>query len=176
MDPSEVTLEQAIALLGLPRRLGHHPETDKVVNAGIGRFGPYVVSEGKYKSLGKEDDVLTIGLDRAVELLAQAKTRGGATPVKELGKHPDDEQPVNIFEGRYGPYIKHGKINVTIPKDREIESVSLEEALVWIAEKAAQKGVKTKKKKAAKKKTTKKKSAKKKKTTKKKKSAKKKAD
>ncbi|HSG70098.1 MAG TPA: topoisomerase C-terminal repeat-containing protein, partial [Planctomycetaceae bacterium] len=126
----------------------------------------------KYKSLEKEDDVLTIGLDRAVELLAQAKTRGGATPVKELGKHPDDEQPVNIFEGRYGPYIKHGKINATLPKDRELESVTLEEALVLIAEKAAQKGVKTKKK-AATKKSTKKKSAKK-KTTKKKKSSKKK--
>ena len=174
MDPENLTLEQAIALLGLPRRLGHHPETNNVVNAGVGRFGPYVVSSGKYKSLGKEDDVLTIGLDRAVELIAQAKTRGGATPVKELGKHPDDEAPINIFEGRYGPYVKHGKINATIPKDRELESVTLEEALGWIAEKAAQKGVKTKKKKAAKKKktakkkTTKKKTAKKKKTTKKK--------
>jgi DNA topoisomerase I len=176
MDPSEVTLEQAVALLGLPRRLGHHPETDKVVNAGIGRFGPYVVSEGKYKSLEKEDDVLTIGLDRAVELLAQAKTRGGATPVKELGKHPDDEQPVNIFEGRYGPYVKHGKVNATVPKEREIENVTLEEALVWLAEKAAQKGVKTKKKKAAKKKTAKKKTAKKKSTKKKKSSKKKKAE
>ncbi|HUG18407.1 MAG TPA: topoisomerase C-terminal repeat-containing protein, partial [Planctomycetaceae bacterium] len=118
-------------------------------------------------------DVLTIGLDRAVELLAQAKTRGGATPVKELGKHPDDEQPVNIFEGRYGPYIKHGKINATLPKDRELESVTLEEALVLIAEKAAQKGVKTKKKTPAKKKTTQKKATKK-KTAKKKKSSKKK--
>ena len=147
MDPSTLTFEQAVKLLELPRRLGHHPETGKVVNAGIGRFGPYVVSEGKYKSLGKEDDVLTVGLERAVELIAQAKSRGGATPVKELGKHPDDQEPVNIFEGRYGPYVKHGKINATIPKDRELESVSLAEALEWIAAKAEKTGKKKTKKK-----------------------------
>jgi len=170
-DPSELEFDTAVQLLNLPRRLGHHPETNLVVNAGIGRFGPYVLSNKKYKSLAKEDNILTIELDRAVELLAQAKQRGAAEPIKVLGKHPDDESDVGIYEGRYGAYVKHGKINATIPKDKEMDQVTLEEALVWIAEKAEKKGVKTKKKKAAKKK---KKTTKKKKATKKKKSAKKK--
>lgn len=174
LDPEHLELDTAIQLMNLPRKLGQHPETGLVVNAGIGRFGPYVLSNKVYKSLTKDDDILTIGLDRAVELLSQAKQRGGATPVKELGKHPDDEETVAIYEGRYGPYVKHGKINATIPKDKEIDQVTLEEALQWIEEKAAKKGVKTKKKKKAKKKTTKKKSAKKKSTKKKKKAAKKK--
>ncbi len=173
LDPSALTLDQALKLLELPRKLGTHPETGKVVNAGIGRFGPYVVSEGKYKSLGKEDDVLTVGLERAVELLAQAKTRSGATPVKELGPHPADQEPIAIFEGKYGPYVKHGKVNATIPKEREIESVTLAEAVGWLAERAARSGGKpgaarktTKKtaKKTTRKKSTKKKSAKRKKT------------
>jgi DNA topoisomerase-1 len=175
-DPETIDFETAVKLINLPRRLGKHPETDLVVNAGIGRFGPYVLCNKKYASLKKEDDILTIGLDRAVELLAQAKQRGPATPVKELGKHPDDEEPVAIYEGRYGPYVKHGKINATIPKDKQIDQVTLEEALQWIEEKAAKKGTKTKKKKkkAAKKKSAKKKSTKKKSS--KKKSAKKKTD
>jgi DNA topoisomerase-1 len=142
IDPDQLSLETALKLLSLPRRLGTHPETGKVVNAGIGRFGPYVLHEGKYKSLGKEDNILTIDLNQAVELLKQVRTRSAPTPLKELGKHPADEQPVAIFEGRYGPYIKHGKINVTVPKEREIDQISLEEALNWIADKAARKGVK----------------------------------
>ncbi|MFG0331744.1 MAG: type I DNA topoisomerase, partial [Maioricimonas sp. JB049] len=172
IEPTEIELDTAIQLLNLPRRLGHHPEDTKVVNAGIGRYGPYVQHAGKYKSLGKDDDVLTVTLDRAVELLKQAKGRATATPVKELGKHPDDGDTIGIFEGRYGPYVKHKKVNATIPKDREIESVTLEEALTWLAEKAAKKGTGRKrsqstaarktKKKASKKKAAKKKSARKK--------------
>lgn len=182
-DPDSLELEKAIALLGLPRRLGHHPETNKVVNAGIGRFGPYVVHEGKYKSLGKDHDVLTVDLDEAVELLKQVKTRG-STPIKELGKHPEDEKPIGIYEGRYGAYVKHGKTNATIPKGYEIEHVSLEMAIEWVDAKAAKGGKKkaTKKKAAANKKETKeaktkkktaKKAAKKKATKKKAKAAKK---
>jgi len=170
IEPTEIELDKAIQLLNLPRRLGHHPEDGKVVNAGIGRYGPYVQHAGKYKSLGKDDDVLTVTLDRAVELLKQVKGRAAATPVKELGKHPDDGETIGIFEGRYGPYVKHGKVNATIPKDREIESVTLEEALIWLEEKAAKKG--TGRKKATKKKAAKKKAAKK---SAKKKSARKKA-
>ncbi|GAB4143110.1 MAG: type I DNA topoisomerase [Planctomycetaceae bacterium] len=187
-DPLTLTLEQAVQLLSLPRRLGHHPLTNKVVNAGVGRFGPYVVHDGVYKSFGKDGtferdgktyDVLTVDLETAIEMLKDAKKRAAPTPIRELGKHPDDDEVVGIFEGRYGPYVKHGKINATIPKEREIESVTLEEALDWLAAKAAKKGVKKKatKKKAAKKKTTKKKPAKKKTAKKKatKKSATKKA-
>jgi len=161
-DPSDLSFDQAQALLSLPRRLGHHPETGKVVNAGIGRFGPYVVSDGKYKSLGKDYDVLTVDLETAVELLKQAKQRSAPTPVRELGKHPDDDGVIAIYEGRYGPYVKHGKINATIPKDKNLGEVTLDEALEWINAKSSNK------KPARKKAVKKKKAAKKKKTAKKK--------
>lgn len=154
IEPTEIELEKAISLLSLPRTLGKHPEDDKVVKAGIGRFGPYVLHSGKYKSIGKDQDVLTIELPAAIELLKQV--RKAAEPLKKLGEHPEDGQPVAIYEGRYGPYVKHGKINATIPKDTDIENVSFEEALDWIAAKAAKSGKKTTKKKAAKKKTAKK--------------------
>lgn len=185
MEPSSLTLDQALQLLSLPRRLGHHPVTNKVVNAGVGRFGPYVVHDGVYKSFGKQGtaevgdktyDVLTVDLDAAVEMLKDAKKRAAPTPVRVLGKHPEDDADVGIFEGRYGPYVKHGKVNATIPKDREIESVTLEEALDLLAERAAKKGTGrgTKKKKTAAKKKAPKKKAAKKKTAAKKKSKKKK--
>jgi len=137
LNAQELTLETALDLLSLPRTLGTHPETGKVVKAGIGMYGPYVFHDGKYKSLNKDQDVLSIQLPEAVELLKQVRTRGGATPLKELGKHPEDDQPVAIYEGRYGPYVKHGKTNATIPKEKEVEQVTLEEALTWLAERAA---------------------------------------
>ncbi len=169
VDPSAVSLDLAIQLLALPRRLGHHPDDNKVINAGIGRFGPYVQHAGKYKSLGNDDDVLTINLDRAVELLKQVRGRAGAEPLKVLGEH--DGEQVAIFEGRYGPYVRQGtkgKLLASLPKDREPESVTLEEALGWIEERVAKTGggkraaKKATKKQSAKKKTTTKKSAKKK--------------
>jgi len=176
VEPDHVSLELALDLLSLPRTVGQHPETGKVVKAGIGRFGPYVLHDKVYASIPKDKDVLTIGLEDAVELIKNKRGRGAATPIKELGPHPEDGETVAVFEGRYGPYVKHGKINATLPKDTEPDSVSLEQALDLIAAKAA-KGGGTKKKKAAKKKkkaATKKKAAKK-KATKKKKAAKKKA-
>ncbi|MDX1969214.1 MAG: type I DNA topoisomerase [Planctomycetaceae bacterium] len=135
-DPQTLTLADAVNYMSLPRTVGVHPETAKVIKAGIGMYGPYVLHEKTYKSLGKEDDVLTIGLDRAVELLSQARVKAVIAPLKDLGKHPDDDQPVGVFEGRYGAYVKHGKTNATIPKDREATTVTLEEALVWLAERA----------------------------------------
>ncbi|WP_437187303.1 type I DNA topoisomerase [Planctomicrobium sp. SH668] len=153
-NPSEVDFDIAMKLLELPRRLGHHPEDNKVVNAGVGRFGPYVQHAGKYKSLGKEDDVLTIGLDRAVELLKEVKGRAAVPPLKELGPHPEDEKPVAIFEGRYGAYVKHGKTNATVPKDTDPLSLTMEQALELIEARAGKTGKGTKKatkKKAAKK-------------------------
>ena len=136
-DPQTLTLDEALKYLHLPRRLGHHPQTGHVVNAGIGKFGPYVHHEKTYKSLEKTDDVLTVDLNRAVELLAQAKVKPVLVPLKELGKHPDDNEPVAVFEGRYGPYVKHGKTNATIPKDRDPQTVTLEEAIQWLADRAA---------------------------------------
>ncbi|MGF1496174.1 MAG: type I DNA topoisomerase [Elainellaceae cyanobacterium] len=143
----EVTLEQAVGLLSLPRLLGFHPETGAKIQAGLGRFGPYVVhdqgKEGKdYRSLKKEDDVLTVDLDRALELLAQPKRgrgRKSATPLRELGPHPDDEGLVAIYDGPYGPYIKHGKTNASIPEGETVESVTLERAVGLLSEKASTK-------------------------------------
>jgi DNA topoisomerase-1 len=138
-NPLELDLDLALRLLELPRRVGHHPEDGKVVNAGIGRFGPYVQHAGKYKSLGPEDNVLTIDLPRAVELLRQVKPKTAPTPLRELGEHPDGGM-VAIFEGKYGPYVKHDKLNATIPKDFDPEAVTLEEALGWLAERAEKGG------------------------------------
>lgn len=179
----DVTLEMAVGLLSLPRLLGHHPGTEGKIKAALGRFGPYVVHEFKgpedtkiqrdYRSLKKEDDVLTVNLERALELLAQPKRgRGGSkkTPLRELGPHPEDQEPVNIYKGPYGNYIKHGKVNAGLPEDETVEEITLEKALELLAAKAASKK-KTTKKSTAKKKTT---TAKKKTTTKKKTTAKKK--
>jgi DNA topoisomerase-1 len=137
MDPNAVEFDTAMALLALPRQLGKHPEDGKVVNAGIGRFGPYVQHAGRYKSLGKDDDVLTITLERAVELIKEIKGRAAATPLRELGEHPQEKGPVQVFEGRYGPYVKHGKVNATIPKDKDPTAITLEEAVELLAARAA---------------------------------------
>ncbi|NQV29095.1 MAG: type I DNA topoisomerase, partial [Rhodopirellula sp.] len=142
VEPEDITLDIALQYLALPRRLGQHPETGNVVNSGLGKFGPYVTSrkDGRqvYKSLTKDHDVLTVNLETAVQLLADVKPRGPAPPIRELGKHPDDEEIIGVYEGRYGPYVKHGKIYASLPKDLEIESVTLERALDLIAVKAAQ--------------------------------------
>ncbi len=152
IDPMAMTFELALQLIELPRTVGQHPEDGKVVKAGIGRFGPYVLHDGKYKSLGKEHDVLTIDLPTSVELLAQAKgPRRGATPVKELGPHPQDQQPVQVFEGRYGAYVKHGDINATLPKDVSVETIEMELAVELLAARAAAGGGKKSSKKGAKK-------------------------
>lgn len=189
-DVLNLDLETAIALLALPRRIGHHPLTGKVVNTGIGRFGPYVLHDKVYASFdrkthvkefdGETYNVLNVTMDVAVDMLKNTKKRAAPTPIRELGKHPEDDAVIGVFEGRYGPYVKHGKINATIPKEYEINDVTLEQALEWLEEKAAKKGIKKKagKKKAAKKKSAKKKAAKKKSAKKKapkKKAAKKKS-
>lgn len=168
-DPAAVTLDLALQLLSMPRNLGPHPEDGKPVNAGIGRFGPYVEHNRKFKSLQKADDVLTIQLPRGLELLAMARVKAGAEPIRDLGKHPDDDEPVGIFDGKYGHYVKHGTVNATIPKGSDIATFTLEEAIPLLAERAAAGGGKKKpaRKKAAAKKTTPKKSAAKKTTTKK---------
>jgi DNA topoisomerase I len=141
MDPQSITVEQVVALLDLPRELGEDPQTSKKVYAGIGRYGPYVRREKTYKSLTKDDDILTIALPRALELLSQAKTRG-ASVLRELGEHPDGGA-VTVNNGRYGPYVKYKRTNASIPKDISPDDVTLEMALGWIEEKQ-----KTKKKKS----------------------------
>ena len=161
--PKELPLEQAsldnaLKLLQLPRELGAHPETGKKVIANIGRFGPYLGHDGKFKSIPRSDSIFNISLDRAVELLAQAKA--GNTVLRTLGEHPDDKAAVEIRIGRYGPYARHGKINATLPKDVSPDEITLEEALALIdakatKAKAAAKAAKPAPKKVAAKKTAK---------------------
>ena len=142
----ELDLEKALSLLALPREIGEHPESKDMIVAGLGRYGPYLLYQKKYTRLESVEDALTIGVNRAVEVLAQPKParRGRAVvePLRKLGEHPDDGEPVNILSGRYGPYVKHGKINATIPRGREVEELTLEEAVELIAERAAKVGVK----------------------------------
>jgi len=138
LEPENVSAELAISLIQLPRALGTHPEQDKPILAGIGRYGPYVSMEKDFRSLTKTDDVLTVTLERALELLNQEKpgrTTRRSEPLRTLGNHPDDGDPVNVMDGRYGPYVKHGRTNATLPKQYTTESITLEEALILIQEK-----------------------------------------
>ncbi len=152
-DLASVDLERALALLALPREIGPHPEDGVPVEAGIGRYGPYVKHGAKYANLPEVDEVFTIGMNRAVEVLASKQVRGraaAAAPLAELGEHPEGG-PVQVMSGRYGPYVKWGKVNATLPRDLEPGAVTLERALELIAEKAAKSGKKPAKKAAAKK-------------------------
>jgi len=159
--PKEMPLEQAdlaaaLKLLSLPRDIGLHPETGKKIIVNIGRFGPYIGHDGKFKSIPRSDSIFDIGLERAVELLAQA--RAGNTILRTLGEHPEDKASVEICSGRYGPYARHGKVNATLPKDVSPDTITLEEALELIAAKVAKGG--TGKAKATKKPAAKAKAAK----------------
>ena len=150
MTPVDLTLEQALALLSLPRELGPHPEDGEVILAGVGRFGPYVKHGPKYKSVPSDESVLDIGMNRAVALLAEAKIprgRAAAKPVRTIGNHPSDEAPVELYDGRYGPYVKHGGVNATVPRDIKPEELTLDQAVALLTERAAKGG--TKKPKAA---------------------------
>jgi DNA topoisomerase-1 len=146
--PEAADLAIALKMLALPRDLGAHPETRKKVIANIGRFGPYVNHDGQFKSIPKDESVFDIGLDRAVALLAEPKAAGGRGALRVLGKHPEDGQSVSLYAGRYGPYVKHGKVNATLPDKDAIATVTLEEALALLATKA-KKGKPASRKKAA---------------------------
>src|SRR5690606_13582925 len=139
MDPQTVDLEKALDLLSLPREVGIHPETGKPITAAIGRFGPYVHHDGVYANI-TADEVFTVGLNRAVSLLAekpQSRGRPGPSVVKELGGPAGLGGPVQVLSGWYGPYVKHGKVNATLPRDSEPEAVTIEQAVELIAAKAA---------------------------------------
>jgi DNA topoisomerase-1 len=140
MRPDEVDLSVALRLLSLPRLLGEHPEKGGEVRAGIGRYGPFVVHEGEFRSLQAADDVYTVGLDRALELLNQPKfsrKRSAPKVLRELGEHPEDGEPVRILDGRYGPYIKHNKTNASLPKDLAPDELDMNRAVELIAERVA---------------------------------------
>ena len=167
--PAEVDLEQALRLLSLPREIGPHPEDGVMVWANIGRYGPYLkhavsTSErgGTNANLENIEEVFTVGMNRAVQLLAEKlASRGGrgagAKTLRELGEHPQDGGPISLMEGKYGPYVKWEKVNATIPKGTEPDAVTMEMAVELIAEKAAKKGTRRKKPAAKKKAPAKKK-------------------
>ncbi len=162
MTPAELTLEQALSLLALPREVGKHPESGKPIEAGINRYGPYIKHD-RFVRLGADDDVLTIGMNRAITLIAEAgtKARPAQKVLREMGEHPEDQKPVTLHEGRFGPYVKHGKINASLPKGENHESLTMEAAVALLTAKAAKGGAKKgAKKTTAKKKTTKEKTSK----------------
>lgn len=146
-----LTLVQALALLSLPRTIGNHPETGKPIMASIGRFGPYLVHDGKYARLKSTEEVLTMGMNQAVSMLADAANRGGrgerkaATALKELGAHPESGAAVKVMEGRYGPYVTDGSVNATLPKGVAPEAVTMEQAMELLAARAAKAPAKAKK-------------------------------
>ncbi|HEV7292364.1 MAG TPA: type I DNA topoisomerase [Devosia sp.] len=180
-EATTLTLEKALQLLSLPREVGLHPESGQPITAGIGRYGPFILHDGKYANLPDVEEVFTVGINRAVDLIAQKAAGGfgrgkGATPAA-IQTFEHDNGPVTVRAGRYGPYVNQGKVNATIPKDVKPEDVTLAQALEWIAARAEATGTKTKKapaKKAAAKKPAAKKAAPKKATTAKKAAPKKK--
>jgi DNA topoisomerase-1 len=134
MAPEEVDLQRALALLSLPREVGRHPEDDEPIRAGIGRFGPYVQHGKTYANLESGDDVFTIGLNRAVTLIAEKLAKGprfrrfGADPGRALGDHPTKGGAIVAKNGRYGPYVSHAGVNATLPRDKTPETITLDEA------------------------------------------------
>jgi DNA topoisomerase-1 len=138
-DPVDVDLDQALKFLSLPREVAIHPGNQLPILANFGRFGPYILNDGTYVNLELADDVFSIGINRAVDMLAEKKAkgftrRGAATPLKDLGAHPDGTGNVQVFNGKYGAYVKHGKVNATLPKDKTPETVTLDEAVALINE------------------------------------------
>ncbi len=159
MKPEDIDLDFALRLLSLPREVGEHPGTGKPITAGLGRYGPFVLHEGVYANLPDFEEIFTIGLNRAVDLIAEKQAsrgkRGQQSALKDLGPHPDGDGNILVMDGRYGPYVKFGKVNATLPKEITPETVTLEQAVELIAAKGGAKA----KKKPARKKAAKKKPA-----------------
>ncbi len=153
--PDSIDHEKALALLSLPRDIGAHPETGKMISSGLGRYGPFILHDGKYANVESIEDVFSIGLNRAVSVLADKASKGpggrgaSAAALKEIGEHPDGGA-ITVRDGKYGPYVNWGKVNATLPKGKDPASVTLDESLVLIAERIAKAGLKPAKGKATK--------------------------
>jgi DNA topoisomerase-1 len=130
LDGDSITLEEALALLALPRLVGIHPDSREPVEAGLGRFGPFVRMGGMFASLERDDNVLVIGLNRAVDLLAKKMAS-----VRALGPHPTGGEPVLVRKGRFGPYVQHGNRVANLPRDVAMEEIALAQAVALLAEK-----------------------------------------
>jgi DNA topoisomerase-1 len=156
VSPDDIDLDRALGLLSLPREVGKHPDDGEPILAGIGRFGPYVQHGKTYANITADEDVLTVGLNRAVALIEEKKAKGprkgrfGADPGRSLGEHPDKGGPVVVKNGRYGPYVNHDKVNATLPSDMTPETITLEQAVALLDARAARAGGGKKAPKAAK--------------------------
>jgi DNA topoisomerase I len=145
IDAASLDLERALELLALPREIGLHPETGKPITAGIGRYGPFILHDGTYANLPTVEEVFSVGINRAVALLAEKKAgvgqgrfqRVAPTVLKELGEHPGEGGKVQVLSGRYGPYVKHGDVNATLPRAKDPAALTLAEAVELIAERVA---------------------------------------
>jgi DNA topoisomerase-1 len=148
-EPSTVDLEFALKLLSLPREIGTHPDDGQPIVAGIGRYGPYVLHNKTYANLKDREEVFTIGINRAVTLIAEKIAKGpgrgrfGANAGRQLGDHPDKGGPVVVKKGRYGPYVSHAGVNATLPTDVEPDKVTLEQAIELLNARAAKTGAHT---------------------------------
>jgi DNA topoisomerase-1 len=159
IDAATIDLEKALQLLSLPREVGLHPETGNMITAGLGRYGPFVLHDGKYANLESMEEVFTVGINRAVAVIAEKAAgggkgrfqRAGPTVLKDLGAHPEEGGPIQILSGRYGPYIAHNKVYANVPRNKEPAAVSVEEAVALLAERIAKGGGKKSKAKAPKK-------------------------
>jgi DNA topoisomerase-1 len=133
MDGDSITLEQALGLLSLPRVVGLHPETKQPLEVGLGRFGPYVKMGSIFGSLDRDDDLLSIGLNRAVDVIARKMAS-----VRVLGQHPKDGADIQVRKGRFGPYLQHGQTVANLPKAVSMDDIALPEALTLLSEKGKQ--------------------------------------
>ena len=133
IEVDSVDLDKAKFLCSLPKVLGQHPESGKVITLNSGRFGPYLKCENKSARLENVEDLFSIGLNRAITLIADAKPgRISSSLIKDLGEHPEDKKPVRIMKGQYGPYIKYKSLNATIPEEKDPTDLTMEEALILI--------------------------------------------
>ena len=129
----DVDLEKAKYLCSLPKNIGKHPELNEDITINVGRFGPYLKCSNKSARLETIEDLFSIGLNRAITLISEAKPgRVSSSEIKNIGEHPEDKKPVRVMKGQYGPYIKYKSLNATIPEDKDPTEITMEEALILI--------------------------------------------
>jgi DNA topoisomerase-1 len=157
IDAATIDLDKALQLLALPREVGLHPETGTPITAGLGRFGPFVLHDGTYANVDSIEDVFTIGINRAVTLIAEKRAgKGGRfgraaqkTVLKDLGEHPAEGGKIEVLDGKYGPYVSHNKVNATVPKGKDPATLSVDEAVALLSERIAKGGGKPARRSAA---------------------------
>ncbi len=133
IDVDSIDLDKAKYLCSLPKILGQHPDNGQDITLNSGRFGPYLKCENKSARLENVEEIFSIGLNRAISMIAEAKPgRISSSLIKDLGEHPDDKKPVRIMKGQYGPYIKYKSLNATIPEEKDPNELTMEEALILI--------------------------------------------